>query len=337
MSANAIGVDRDPGATTASVTPHRTHSSTNVAQNVAVAVEPIGSSGVVTSSSWLLRSRSHARPAGTAPTPADGPACDDREVTPRPEPDEQLHAVRSGTGPRIVLVHGFTQTPVSWAPVAAELDADHEVVRVEAPGHGRSGAVRAGLTGGARLLGEAGGRATYVGYSMGGRLALRLALDRPELVERLVLLGVTAGIEDPRERSDRRAADDALATSIETNGVDQFLERWLAQPLFDDLSPRPEDLAARRANTPDGLASSLRLAGVGTMDPPWWDQLHRMGAPTIVLAGGNDAKFTALGLRLVDGIGPTARFVTVPDSGHAAHLQRPEFVAAMIRSHEGPA
>jgi 2-succinyl-6-hydroxy-2,4-cyclohexadiene-1-carboxylate synthase len=241
-----------------------------------------------------------------------------------------LHRVVEGEGPRIVLVHGFTQTHVSWAPVAADLAADHEVVSVDAPGHGGSSAIRADLTEGAALLADAGGRATYVGYSMGGRLALRLALDRPDLVECLVLIGATAGIDDARERAARRRADEELAESIERDGVHAFLERWLAQPLFADLSPTSADLAARRTNTAAGLASSLRLAGTGTMDPPWWGELASIDAPTLVLAGERDTKFTALGHRLVESIGPNARFQAVDGCGHAAHLERPDAVAELI-------
>ena len=243
----------------------------------------------------------------------------------------ELHGIVEGHGPRIVLVHGFTQTLVSWAPVAAQLAVDHEVVRVDAPGHGGSTSVEVGLADGARLLGETGGRATYVGYSMGGRLALRLALDHPALVERLVLLGATAGIDDPDERAARRTADEALADRIEADGVEPFLTDWLAQPLFAGLTPTPEDLAARRANATHGLASSLRLSGTGTMEPPWWAELAGLVPPTLVLAGDLDAKFTALGHRLVHAT-PNARFTPIAGAGHAAHLQDPATVAAAIRA-----
>ena len=243
-----------------------------------------------------------------------------------------LHQVTEGTGPRVVLVHGFTQTMASWQPVAHELVRDHEVVLVDAPGHGGSADVRADLAAGADLLGAAGGAAVYVGYSMGGRFALRLALDRPDLVTGLVLLGATAGIDDPAERAARRDADRSLATRIEENGLEPFLEEWLAGPLFAGLSPAAAGLAARRANTEAGLASSLRLAGTATMDPPWWDELPGLGVPTLVLAGSDDAKFTHLGHRIADAIGPKARFAAVDGAGHAAHLEDPRTVAGLIRT-----
>jgi 2-succinyl-6-hydroxy-2,4-cyclohexadiene-1-carboxylate synthase len=242
-----------------------------------------------------------------------------------------LHAVVEGAGPRVVLVHGFTQTHVSWRPVSEFLVADHEVVAVDAPGHGGSADIHADLKTGAGLLAEAGGPATYVGYSMGGRLALRLALDRPDVVERLVVIGATAGIEDSAELERRRAADEALAVRIERDGVDAFIRWWLAQPLFADLDVAPDDLASRLANPASGLASSLRSAGTGTMDPPWWGELASIAAPTVIVAGERDDKFTALGRRLADEIGTAATLEVVPGAGHATHLERPEAVAALIR------
>ncbi|CAN5636802.1 2-succinyl-6-hydroxy-2,4-cyclohexadiene-1-carboxylate synthase [soil metagenome] len=272
--------------------------------------------------------------------------CDDAGMTPnhRPEAGSELHAVRSGVhGTDVVLVHGFTQTHVSWGPVAADLCGDHVVTAVDAPGHGGSAGVVTDLAAGADLLGRTGSPtgpgdparpAVYVGYSMGGRLALRLALDQPHLVRGLVLLGATAGIDDPTERAERRAADEALARRIEAEGVEPFLRGWLAQPLFADLRPAADDLAARKANSPTGLASSLRHAGTGTMDPPWWDELGACTVPVLVVAGAEDAKFTALGRRLAAtlGGGRTARLETIPGVGHAAHLQAPEAFAALVRS-----
>ena len=233
-----------------------------------------------------------------------------------------------------MLLHGFTQTSVSWAPVADLLAPDHEVVTVDLPGHGGSGAVRQDLAGTAAAVADVGGAATYVGYSMGGRVALRLALDRPEVVRHLVLVGATAGIDDADERRTRRRADDDLASRIEGDGVGPFLDDWLAQPLFAGLTPRPEDLAARRAGTAEGLAASLRLSGTGTMDPPWWDELPALGRADVavtVVVGGEDTKFLGLGRRLVAGIGPTATVEVVPGAGHACHLQAPEAVAALVR------
>jgi 2-succinyl-6-hydroxy-2,4-cyclohexadiene-1-carboxylate synthase len=230
-----------------------------------------------------------------------------------------------------VLVHGFTQTQACWGPVATDLARDHEVVRVDAPGHGGSAGIRADLQEAARLIGEAGGRATYLGYSMGGRMVLHLALDRPEVVERLVVVSATGGIDDPAERADRRRADDTLAGEVERVGVAAFVDRWLAQPLFAGLDEASQFRAERLANTPDGLASSLRLAGTGTQ-APLWDRLGAIDVPVLVVAGQHDARFLALGTRLVAAIGPTAELAVIRDAGHTAHLERPGAFLAQLRA-----
>src|SRR5579864_6067391 len=97
--------------------------------------------------------------------------------------------VRSTAMARFVLVHGFTQTGRSWQPVARRLaDAGHDVSTPDLPGHGARTGVRADLAETAELLADEGGPACYVGYSLGGRVCLHLALQRPGVVERLVLL-----------------------------------------------------------------------------------------------------------------------------------------------------
>ena len=243
---------------------------------------------------------------------------------------EALHREIAGSGPRLVLVHGFTQTGRSWHVLAADLARDHEVVLVDAPGHGASAAVRADLGQGADLLGAAGGEAVYVGYSMGGRLALHLALARPDLVRGLILLGTTAGLADPAERAARRDTDEDLARRVEAEGVDPFLERWLAGPLFARLPRDRADLDDRRRNTAEGLASSLRLAGTGTQEP-LWSRLPELAMPVLVLAGADDERFVAVGRRMAAAIGPNAAYTDVPGAGHAAHLEQPAAFVRIVR------
>ena len=125
-----------------------------------------------------------------------------------------------------MLAHGFAQTGSCWGPLAGWLRAEgHDVATPNLAGHGAKPMPAAGLPGTARALGEQGGPAVYVGYSFGGRVALRLAMDRPDLVAGLVLIGATAGLEDPAERAARVASDELLARSIEETGVAEFLDR----------------------------------------------------------------------------------------------------------------
>ena len=238
-------------------------------------------------------------------------------------------------GPPIVLAHGFTQTARCWGPLADRLAIGNELHLVDLPGHGNSTDVTVSFPDAARMLGETGGHAVYVGYSMGARIALRLAVDHPELVRHLVLVSGTAGIEDANERNVRREADETLAgrlAAIERDdrvSLGQFLDEWLRQPLFAGLPTTAWQLDERQRNSGGGLARSLRLHGTGVMEP-LWEHLGNLSVPTTIITGADDAKFTDLGRRLAGRIGTMAAHHVIPNAGHAVHLQRPDAVADLI-------
>jgi 2-succinyl-6-hydroxy-2,4-cyclohexadiene-1-carboxylate synthase len=241
-----------------------------------------------------------------------------------------LHRVVTGpVGRRVVLAHGFTQTLAAWGAVGERLAGEFQVVRVDLPGHGGSGGVRVGFAAAAGLVGAAGGVGGYVGYSLGGRLCLRLALDRPDLVRALVLVGASPGIADPAGRAERRAADEALAERVERDGVASFLDTWLAGPLFATLPEAAAGRSDRLANTPEGLAWALRRLGAGAQEP-LWGRLAGLRPPTLLVAGERDAKFAALARRMAAAIGPAARVALVGGAGHAVHLERPAELAALV-------
>ncbi|MDQ4070622.1 MAG: alpha/beta fold hydrolase [Actinomycetota bacterium] len=237
---------------------------------------------------------------------------------------------------RLVLVHGFTQTLRSWDAITAPLAGMSEVVRVDLPGHGGSSQVDLDFVATAAAIGDAGGTATYVGYSMGGRLSLRLAVDRPDRVRALVLIGASPGLADDGERAGRRASDEALAAEIEGSSTASFLQRWLAQPMFSGLRPEPADLEARLANRPAGLATALRRLGTGAQEP-LWDRLGELSMPVLAVTGREDAKFATVAEEMVGAIGANAEAVTLAGAGHAAHLERPrsfcQLLAAFLVSH----
>jgi 2-succinyl-6-hydroxy-2,4-cyclohexadiene-1-carboxylate synthase len=245
--------------------------------------------------------------------------------------------VPSGDRPSLVLVHGFTQNADCWGSFAERLSASFDLVLVDAPGHGRSHHDDASLEEAADLIGAVGGPAHYLGYSMGGRMLLHLALRRPELVRSLTLIGATAGIDDPAERADRRAADERLAMSLLTDGLEVFLDRWLALPLFAGLDETTACRPERLANRPEGLAASLRQCGTGTQ-APLWEELDQIAAPVLLLAGSDDAKFTSLADRMARSLPHAHRGAAA--GGHPIHSERPEEVAALVTDfvtmHDGP-
>lgn len=247
---------------------------------------------------------------------------------------------RTGRRPeRLAFLHGFTQTHHHWHPVAHLVDrlvterlGDRgrrcELVLPDLPGHGLSADASADIDDAAVELARTVGPATYIGYSMGGRVALHVALVADSPVERLVLLGATPGLDDPDERTARRRSDEELARRIEAIGVDAFVDEWLAGPLFAGLPVDHDDRVHRRRNTAAGLANSLRTTGTGAQRSRW-SELGRIGVPTLILAGALDTKFTAIGRAMAEAI-PNADFRPIADAGHAVHGERPDAVAELI-------
>jgi len=178
-------------------------------------------------------------------------------------------------------------------------------------------------------------KAGLIGYSMGGRLALHLALAAPERFWALVLESASPGIEDPAEREARRQSDEALAEAIERDGVAAFVARWESQPLFASQARLPAGVRAslrqqRLRNRPVGLANSLRGMGAGVQTPVW-DRLPEIGMPALVLAGEHDGKYRAIAERTA-ALLPGGRLEVVPGAGHAIHLERPDAFAQVVGS-----
>jgi 2-succinyl-6-hydroxy-2,4-cyclohexadiene-1-carboxylate synthase len=234
--------------------------------------------------------------------------------------------------PALVLLHGFTQTGASWEPVIAALGERYRPLAPDIRGHGAASAARP-VTFEACVADVAAlspPRFALAGYSMGGRLALHVALALPERVERLVLVGATAGIEDPAERSARRASDEALAAELERSTIEAFAERWARQPVLAGQSEAVGRAAHadRLRNTPEGLAAALRGIGTGAMEP-LWDRLAELEMTVSLLAGERDEKFRALAERMAQRL-PHGEVVVIQGAGHAAHLEAPGAVAELL-------
>ena len=247
-----------------------------------------------------------------------------------------LNVLTAGGGRPLLLLHGFTGSARMWSAQVEAWSPQHRVIAPDLLGHGGSDAPAdpsaydlerqaASLTDLLSLLDAS--PATVVGYSMGARLALVLALEHPQAVARLVLESPSAGIVDPADRAARREADEHLAQEIERDGTDAFVERWEAMPIFASHATLPAAVEAhqraeRRRHTPSGLAASLRGAGQGAM-PPLHDRLPLITAPTLVVAGALDETGLARARTVADGI-PRARLEVIGEAGHTPHLETPE-------------
>lgn len=239
-----------------------------------------------------------------------------------------------GGGRPLLLLHGFTGRGTVWAAFASAWARGNRVIVVDLPGHGRSAAAdpaRVTVERTADDLASILGRleavpASVLGYSLGARVALRLAIAHPEVVDRLVLESPSAGLESELDRTARRAADEALAARIERDGIEAFVDEWERQPVFASSAPLPPSRrsrirAIRLSNAAAGLAASLRGSGPGAMEP-LHDRLAGVVAPTLVIAGALDDRGRPRAEVVARGI-PGARLAIVDGAGHAPHDEQP--------------
>ena len=250
-----------------------------------------------------------------------------------------------GSAPPLLLLHGFSGSSESWGePLLERLSVSRRVIAVDLPGHGESDVpVEPGRFAFAAIVADLAdlldvlevASAVWVGYSMGGRLALGAGLFLPDRVSALVLEGASPGLATEQERTGRRASDELLARRIESSGIGAFVREWEGLPLFATqrkLAPkvRAELRSRRLTNRPKALAACLRGLGTG-MQPSLWEALEHVGAPTLLIAGEADQKFVRTNERMIETL-PDARLEVVPEAGHAVHLEQPKAWLSAVES-----
>jgi 2-succinyl-6-hydroxy-2,4-cyclohexadiene-1-carboxylate synthase len=254
----------------------------------------------------------------------------------------RFHVARAGSGPPVVLLHGFTGSTETWTELQTEL-ADHfTTIAVDITGHGRSDApddpARYSLTRFADDLRDILDalkipRAVVLGYSMGGRATLRFMIQHPDRVAGAILESTSPGISDEAERTARIAADRSLANRIEANGMESFVDDWERIPLWASLASVPDASRARLreqrlTNSTKGLANSLRAAGAG-LGSDALEQLKGIRTSVRLIVGALDAKYVGLG-RVMETRIPDTRLRIIDGAGHMAHLEQPEMFRATV-------
>jgi 2-succinyl-6-hydroxy-2,4-cyclohexadiene-1-carboxylate synthase len=235
----------------------------------------------------------------------------------------------------IVLLHGFSGTSRAWDGVIEHLDPErYRPLALDLPGHGREATHPPPITFAGcveQILEQAPESFALCGYSLGGRVALHVALAAPERITNLTIISANPGIEDDSERAARRRADRKLAGELERIPFEDFIERWRNQPLFAEDPPEVGELARadQRRNSPWALAEVLRGLGVGEM-AALWSRLDELKMPVTVLAGDRDTKFLAIGRRLAGEV-PNGS-LTVLQGGHGLPLEAPSEIARALES-----
>jgi 2-succinyl-6-hydroxy-2,4-cyclohexadiene-1-carboxylate synthase len=173
-------------------------------------------------------------------------------------------------------------------------------------------------------IARAGRGGVVVGYSMGGRLALRAVLRDPRAFRGLVLLGATPGIEEDGPRRSRKAADDELADWMERSPIQAIVDHWERQPVFATQSPDLVECQrrGRMSHEPLRLAAMLRATGQGVLEPVW-GQLHTLTLPVLAVAGESDDRYAQIAERMAREM-PLGQAAIVGQAGHAAHLEQPD-------------
>jgi 2-succinyl-6-hydroxy-2,4-cyclohexadiene-1-carboxylate synthase len=225
----------------------------------------------------------------------------------------------------VLFIPGFMQRGDAWRPVAELLPERYPSTLLDHREHSFEGRLR-------EIAEAVSASPVLVGYSLGGRLALRAALRDPGRYAGLVTVSATAGIDDAVTRSARAEADDRLASWIEASSIEDVVAVWERQPLFADQSEVLVDAQrpGRLSHNPAGLALLLRTAGQGVLEPVWHDLLS-LNLPVLAIAGDRDEGYVRAARRIAE-TAPRARAAIVEEAGHAPQLQQPEEVARLITS-----
>jgi 2-succinyl-6-hydroxy-2,4-cyclohexadiene-1-carboxylate synthase len=228
----------------------------------------------------------------------------------------------------VLFIPGFMQRGDAWRPVAELLPERYPSTLLDHDEHSLEGRLREIADTAPDTAGEP--RPVLVGYSLGGRLALRAALRDPDAFAGLVTVGATAGIEEGPLRVARAEADEKLASWMEAMPIEDIVGLWERQPMFADQSDALVEAQrpGRLAHDPRALALLLRTAGQGVLEPVW-HELRALQLPLLAIAGSRDDGYSRAAKRIAS-TAPHARAAVVEEAGHAPQLQRPDEVARLL-------
>lgn len=247
----------------------------------------------------------------------------------------RYQVTRTGTGTALILLHGFTGSSVDWSLLVPYFAQQYQVITIDFLGHGETDSPTDAMRYALKHLRRdlitiiqdcTTSPAHLLGYSMGGRIALYLAVNHTNMFRSLILESASPGIADEEDRIARKESDDDLADRIEQGGITAFVDEWEEIPLWDSQRHLPEAVRRqvriqRLQNNPIGLGNSLRGYGTG-VQPSLWDKLGTLTLPTLLIAGALDKGYTAAAQLMNEQL-PTNRMRIIPRAGHNVHLENP--------------
>ncbi len=245
--------------------------------------------------------------------------------------------------PAVVLLHGFTGDHTTWKSLSNKLKDSFRVVSIDLLGHGGtdspSNPELYEMTNAAKdiilIMDHLGiDSAHFLGYSMGGRLALGTAIMYPDRIKTLMLESASPGLRSKKERKTRVQNDEFLAANILEKGIEEFVNYWENIPLFQTQKGLPLDIqeqvrAQRLQNDPYGLANSLIGFGTGRQ-PSWWDKLQEIDVPVLLMCGELDEKFCYIAAEM-NRIILSSLLVKFKKAGHAIHVEEPDKFDTIVK------
>jgi 2-succinyl-6-hydroxy-2,4-cyclohexadiene-1-carboxylate synthase len=254
------------------------------------------------------------------------------------------HVEVCGEGFPLLMLHGFTGRGSNWNPFCPTLGKQSKLIMPDIVGHGSTvtdetiDGKRFLLSSAAKdfmkIIDELGfEKVDILGYSMGGRIALAMAVYFPNRVRKLILESASPGLKTDTERKERFYSDTDLATFIYENEIEAFVDYWENLPLFESQKSLPTEIRSsirkqRLMNDPGGLSENLFGMGTGRQ-PNFWKRLQKINSEVLLVVGELDHKFCEIAIEMQLNL-QNGKIYKVENAGHAIHVEQPEKFGTIV-------
>ena len=248
------------------------------------------------------------------------------------------------SGYPVVFLHGFLGNQKEWLDIIKSLKNKYRIILFDLPGHGGSvfdvnkidkkiyefTNTTNTIVNILKKLNV--NKSMLIGYSMGGRLALNLAIKYPSIFSKVFIESASPGLETEQEILKRKANDEKTAKLIKELNFSEFIDNWYNQKVFEGIkkSLKYEDLKNQRLkNDTNNIALALKGLSVANM-PCLWNKLSNLKLPLYFIAGKNDEKYCIIGQRMSQ-YSQKISFKIVNNCGHNIHFEnREEYLNLLV-------
>ena len=233
--------------------------------------------------------------------------------------------------PLILFLHGFLGSGNDWIEVIQFLLPHYNCLTLDMPGHGETKLIANNNnpfenTASALIefLDQQKIRKCYLtGYSMGGRIALFLALRYPHYFNKIVLESASPGLRTDKERNERIYQDEKIAQDLESGDFNSFFKKWYNQPIFKGLTDHKnfnQLLQQREKSDFRKLAESIRFLGTGNQ-PSLWEEINQNKIPILLITGEDDVKFQSIAHEMLK-LNEFIQVKVIENCSHNVHFQK---------------